>query len=55
MAIFEVIKKNKDDNYIDSFVTLNDIKTKLNINPYNISRCVSGKLKSYKGYIWKLE
>ena len=31
------------------------VSKRLNINPYNISRCVSGKLKSYKGYIWKLE
>lgn len=46
---------DKNENYIDSFYSLNEIKNKLNINPYNISRCVSGKLKSYKGYIWKLE
>ena len=34
---------------------VNDIKDKLNINPYNISRCISGKLNSYKGFIWKYE
>lgn len=46
---------NKLGEYIDSFTSLKDIREQLGINPYNISRCVSGKLKTYKGYIWKYE
>ena len=46
---------DKNGMYIDSFVSLKDIENKLHINPYNISRCISGKLKTYKGFIWKLE
>lgn len=45
----------KEGVYIDSFKSLKEIKEKLNINPYNISRCISGTLKSACGYIWKLE
>ena len=37
------------------YIELKEIKEKLNINPYNISRCISGTLKSACGYIWKLE
>lgn len=34
---------------------LKDIENELCINPYNISRCISGKLDTYKGFIWKYE
>lgn len=46
---------DKNGIYIDSFSSLNAIRDKLNINPYNISRCISGKQRTYKGYIWKFE
>ena len=46
---------DKNGVYIDSFATLKDIENELCINPYNISRCISGKLDTYKGFIWKYE
>lgn len=46
---------DKNGIYLNSFSSLKDIKEKLNIYPYNISRCISGKQKTAKGYIWKLE
>ena len=55
ISIKKYNRYDKNGIYIDSFISLQDIKDKLNINPYNISRCISGKLNSYKGFIWKYE
>lgn len=55
ISIKKYNRYDKNGICIDSFISLQDIKDKLNINPYNISRCISGKLNSYKGFIWKYE
>lgn len=56
IATYKKYKRfDKNGVYIDSFATLKDIENELCINPYNISRCISGKLDTYKGFIWKYE
>lgn len=53
---YKIYKRyTKDGTYIDSFYSLNEIRERLNINPNNISRCISGKQKTYSGYIWRIE
>lgn len=42
-----------EGNFIKSWICLMDIKRELNFSIGNISSCLKGKLKTYKGYKWE--
>lgn len=50
-----VIQYSLNGNYIKTWESATDIERELGYNHSNISACCNGRMKTYKGYIWKYE
>lgn len=48
----KVLQFDLNDNFIKEWSCLMDIKRELDYHIGNVSSCINGKLKTYRGYIW---
>jgi len=48
----KVLQFDLNNNFIKEWSSLMNIKRDLDYNIGNVSSCINGKLKTYKGYVW---
>ena len=48
-----VLQYDKNMNFISYYYSAHEASRINNINIGNIAKCCNGKLKTYKGYIWR--
>lgn len=51
----KVYKMSLENKFLQSYESLKDAANKNNCEKSGISACCNGKIKTYKGYIWKYE
>ena len=49
----QVAQYDKDGNLIQVWISTMEVQRQLGYSQGNISKCCQGKLKTYKGFIWK--